>query len=290
MKGIVLAGGSGSRLYPITMGVSKQLLPIYDKPMVYYPISVLMIAGIREIAIIASSSEIHRFKRLLGDGSDFGVSFEFIEQPQPGGIAQAFILSKDFIGVDPVTLILGDNIFYGSGFGDMLRASIMNNVGATIFAYHVSNPKEFGVVEISKDGTALSITEKPETPKSKLAVTGLYIFDNQVVETAFNLKPSQRGELEITDVNEHYLKMEKLKVQVLGRGYTWLDAGTHDALLEAGKFVQIFEQRQGLKIACLEEIGYVNGWIIAEHIEQRGQLLSNTNYGQYLLSLLDSSS
>ena len=287
MKGIVLAGGRGSRLYPVTITTSKQLLPIYDKPMVYYPISVLMLAGIRKIAIIASSGEIDRFEQLLGNGADFGVSFEYIEQPTPGGIAEALILSKVFVGVDPVTLILGDNIFYGSGFGEMLRSSVANNVGATIFAYHVSNPREFGVVEIDRDGNVVSITEKPEAPKSKFAVTGLYVFDNQAIEIAFKLKPSQRGELEITDVNQHYLKKQKLKVQVLGRGYTWLDAGTHDALLEAGKFVQIFEQRQGLKIACLEEIGYINGWTTAEHIKQRGRLLRNTNYGQYLLSLLE---
>lgn len=287
MKGIVLAGGSGSRLYPVTMGVTKQLLPIYDKPMVYYPISVLMIAGIRDIAIISSSSEIHRFKKLLGDGSHFGVQFQFIEQLEPAGIAEAFILSKEFIGEDAVTLILGDNIFYGSGLNGVIKNAISNNVGATIFAHRVSNPSQFGVVKLDEDGKPLSIVEKPENPASKLAVTGLYIFNNDVIEIASNLKPSARGELEITDVNSQYLEENKLKVAVLGRGYTWLDAGTHDALLEAGKFVQIFEKRQGLKIACLEEIAYYNGWLTIEQVKTIGKRYSKTSYGQYLLSIAD---
>ena len=287
MKGIVLAGGTGSRLYPITKGVTKQLLPIYDKPMVYYPISILMIAGIREIAIISASSEVHRFKQLLGDGSDFGVSFEFIEQSEPGGIAEAFVLSKDFIGEDSVTLILGDNIFYGTGLKGMIQSAIAKNVGATIFAYRVSDPSQFGVVTFDINSNPVSIVEKPKVPNSNYAVTGLYIYKNDVVDIASNLTASERGELEITDVNQNYLYRKKLNVQKLGRGYSWLDAGTHDGLLEAGKFVQIFEKRQGLKIACLEEIAYYNGWLTIEQVKTIGKLYSNTSYGQYLLSIAD---
>ena len=287
MKGIVLAGGTGSRLYPVTKGVTKQLLPIYDKPMVYYPISVLMIAGIQQIAIISASSEIHRFKQLLGDGSDFGVSFEFIEQSKPGGIAEAFLLSKDFIGKDSVTLILGDNIFYGTGLKGLIESAIRSNIGATIFAYRVNDPSQFGVINFDNSGTPVSIVEKPEAPNSKYAVTGLYIYDNDVVDIASSLTPSKRGELEITDVNINYLSRKKLNVQRLGRGYSWLDAGTHDSLLEAGKFVQIFEKRQGLKIACLEEIAYYNGWLTVEQIKMIGNLSNNTSYGQYLLSIVE---
>lgn len=287
MKGIVLAGGNGSRLHPITQGVTKQLLPIYDKPMVYYPISILMIAGIKRIAIISASSEIHRFKKLLGDGSDFGVSFEFIEQSKPGGIAEAFLLSKDFIEDDSVTLILGDNIFYGTGLKGLIESAIRQNTGATIFAHRVSDPSQFGVVNFDNHGAPVSIVEKPKNSKSTYAVTGLYVYDNDVVDIAANLKPSDRGELEITDVNINYLSRKKLNVQILGRGYSWLDAGTHDSLLEAGKFVQIVEKRQGLKIACLEEIAYHNGWLSSEQIKIIGSMSSNTSYGQYLLSIAD---
>lgn len=287
MKGIVLAGGNGSRLHPITKGVTKQLLPIYDKPMVYYPISILMIAGIQRIAIISDGSEIHRFKQLLGDGSDFGVSFEFIEQSKPGGIAEAFLLSKDFIENDSVTLILGDNIFYGTGLKGLIESAIRQNIGATIFAHRVNDPSQFGVVNFDNDGAPVSIVEKPKASKSKYAVTGLYVYDNDVIDIAASLTPSDRGELEITDVNINYLSRKKLNVQILGRGYSWLDAGTHDSLLEAGKFVQIIEKRQGLKIACLEEIAYYNGWLSGEQIKTIGNMSDNTSYGQYLLSIAD---
>jgi len=287
MKGIVLAGGNGSRLHPITKGVTKQLLPIYDKPMVYYPISILMIAGIQRIAIISDGSEIHRFKQLLGDGSDFGVSFEFIEQSKPGGIAEAFLLSKDFIENDSVTLILGDNIFYGTGLKGLIESAIRQNIGATIFAHRVNDPSQFGVVNFDNDGAPVSIVEKPKASKSKYAVTGLYVYDNDVIDIAASLTPSDRGELEITDVNINYLSRKKLNVQILGRGYSWLDAGTHDSLLEAGKFVQIVEKRQGLKIACLEEIAYYNGWLSGEQIKTIGNMSDNTSYGQYLLSIAD---
>ena len=287
MKGIVLAGGNGSRLHPITKGVTKQLLPIYDKPMVYYPISILMIAGIQRIAIISDGSEIHRFKQLLGDGSDFGVSFEFIEQSKPGGIAEAFLLSKDFIENDSVTLILGDNIFYGTGLKGLIESAIRQNIGATIFAHRVNDPSQFGVVNFDNDGAPVSIVEKPKASKSKYAVTGLYVYDNDVIDIAASLTPSDRGELEITDVNINYLSRKKLNVQILGRGYSWLDAGTHDSLLEAGKFVQIVEKRQGLKIACLEEIAYYNRWLSGEQIKTIGNMSDNTSYGQYLLSIAD---
>lgn len=285
-KGIVLAGGSGTRLYPITMGVSKQLLPIYDKPMIYYPVSVLMLAGIREILIISTPDDLPSYKKLLGTGEQFGVKFSYVEQPSPDGLAQAFILGEEFIGDDSVCLVLGDNIFHGHSFSESLKKASAQKSGATVFGYLVNDPERFGVVEFDADGKAISLEEKPKKPKSNYAVTGLYFYDNQVVEIAKNVEPSERGELEITAVNNVYLSQEKLHVEKLGRGFAWLDTGTHDSLLEASSYVQTIEHRQGLKVACLEEIGWRNGWLSDDELRQQGELLKKTQYGQYILSLL----
>ena len=287
MKGIVLAGGSGTRLYPITKGVSKQLLPIYDKPMVYYPISVLMLAGIREILIISTPEDLPGFRRLLGDGSDFGVRFEYAEQPSPDGLAQAFIIGEKFIGKDSVCMVLGDNIFHGNGFIELLQNAVKDaGVGkATVFGYWVSDPERYGVAEFDNAGNCLSIEEKPKEPKSNYAVTGLYFYPNKVVEIAKSIKPSARGELEITSVNQAFLAEAALKVQVLGRGFAWLDTGTHDSLAEASIFVEVLEKRTGCKIACLEEITYRNGWITADKLRELAQPMIKNQYGQYLLKL-----
>ena len=287
MKGIVLAGGSGTRLHPITKGVSKQLLPVYDKPMVYYPISVLMLSGIREILIITTPQDVDSYRRLLGDGNDFGVDFSYVVQDNPNGLAEAFILGEDFIGNDNVALILGDNIFYGQGFSSALLEAKSREKGATVFAYKVKDPSRFGVVEFDENMTAVSIEEKPDNPKSKMAVTGLYFYDNSVVEIAKSITPSARGELEITAINDFYLKNGNLNVEVLGRGFAWLDTGTHESLLEASHFVQTIEMRQGYKIACLEEIALSNGWLGKDDIIKSAQSLVKTSYGSYLAGLVD---
>ncbi len=290
MKGIVLAGGSGTRLYPITKGVSKQLIPIYDKPMIYYPISVLMLAGIREILIISTPYDLPSFKRLLGDGSDYGVKFEYAEQPSPDGLAQAFIIGEKFIGDDSVCLVLGDNIFQGPGFSKMLREAVEtaeNESKATVFGYWVNDPERYGVAEFDKEGNCLSIEEKPEKPKSNYAVVGLYFYPNKVVEVAKNIKPSPRGELEITTVNQQFLDDKQLKVQTLGRGFAWLDTGTHDSLSEASTYIEVLEKRQGLKVACLEGIAYRKGWIDAEKMRELAKPMLKNQYGQYLLKVID---
>lgn len=286
-KGIILAGGAGTRLHPITLAASKQLLPVYDKPMIYYPLSVLMLADIREILLISTPTDLPGFQRMLGDGSQFGVHISYSEQPSPDGLAQAFIIGEEFIGSDNVCLILGDNIFYGQHFTEKLVAAIKCNSGGTLFGYHVQNPQSFGVAEFNAQGQVVSIREKPRKPKSNYAVTGLYFYDNRVIEIAKNIAPSARGELEITDINNAYIELNCLDMILLGRGFAWLDTGTHDSLLEAGQFVQTIEQRQGLKVACLEEIAFNRGWITREALQQQAAVLCKTGYGQYLQKVGD---
>ncbi len=284
-KGIILAGGAGTRLHPITKAVSKQLLPVYDKPMIYYPLSVLMLAGIQDILIITTPEDQQNFKNLLGDGSDFGVRLEYAVQPKPDGLAQAFLIGEEFIGNDNVCLVLGDNIFFGQHFSDSLKKALQRESGATVFGYQVKDAQRFGVVEFDENNKVISIEEKPAQPKSNFAITGLYFYDNRVIEIAKNIKPSARGELEITDVNQTYLSEGQLNVELFGRGFAWLDTGTHDSLLDAGQFVQTIEQRQGLKIACLEEIAFNNGWLSKNDLQRRGVELAKTSYGAYLLDL-----
>ena len=286
-KGIILAGGSGTRLYPITKGVSKQLLPIYDKPMIYYPLSVLMLAGIREVLIISTPDDIDGFKRLLGDGSELGVDISYAVQPSPDGLAQAFILGEDFIGDSNVCLVLGDNIFYGQGFTPLLRQAVNRQKGATVFGYQVKDPERFGVVEFDDEKRAISIEEKPVKPRSNYAVTGLYFYDNDVINIAKQVKPSERGELEITTINQMYMERGDLNVELLGRGFAWLDTGTHESLLEAAQFVETIEKRQGYKVACLEEIALNNGWLTKQQVLSAGQSMSKNAYGQYLMSLVE---
>lgn len=286
-KGIILAGGSGTRLYPITKGVSKQLLPIYDKPMIYYPLSVLMLAGIQDVLVISTPEDIDGFKRLLGDGSQLGIDIDYAVQPSPDGLAQAFVIGEDFIDDSNVCLVLGDNIFYGQGFTPMLKKAVERPSGATVFGYQVKDPERFGVVEFDDNQRAISLEEKPAHPKSNFAVTGLYFYDNDVVEMAKKVQPSDRGELEITSINQMYLQRGDLNVELLGRGFAWLDTGTHESLLEAGMFVETIEKRQGYKVACLEEIAYNNGWLTEDEVLQQGQKLSKNSYGQYLLALAE---
>lgn len=289
MKGIILAGGSGTRLYPITKGVSKQLLPVYDKPMIYYPLSVLMLAEIKDILIISTPQDLPSFKKLLGDGSELGIKLSYAEQPSPDGLAQAFIIGEKFIGNDDVSLILGDNIFYGHGLPEMLHSAIKNiktNNKATVFGYNVKDPERYGVVDFDAEGNAISIIEKPTKPKSNYAVVGLYFYPNDVIQVAKNVKPSDRGELEITSVNQHYLKNEQLKVELMGRGFAWLDTGTHDSLLEASQFIETIEKRQGLKVACIEEIALYMGYITKEQVKKLAEPLKKNSYGQYLLNLV----
>ena len=287
MKGIILAGGSGTRLYPLTKTISKQILPVYDKPMIFYPLSTLMLAGINEILIISTPRDLPAFKQLLGEGSDYGIKLEYASQPSPDGLAQAFLIGKDFICNDSCTMILGDNIYYGNGLGQLLRDAVKNNKGATIFGYYVDDPKRFGVVEFDSNGKVISIEEKPENPKSNYAVTGLYIYDNRVVEMAKQVKPSERGELEITDLNKLYLADNSLRVKLMGRGYAWLDTGTTESLLDAGNFVQLLEKRQGIKMSVLEEIAYINGWISKEKLITLANRYGNSSYGKHLMKVVN---